>query len=141
MCKESLSISEYVTQSAKTKSWDHSYNYVVIFCANWFFFVISVLHFMIANIFCLLNYNLTAKSLCYSLLVGNTKYLSRQLVTISIVMFIKNCLIEAYSPNFCTKGLIWDLNNDLKVRVQVQFQSLNLDWGYTQQDIPSTTQR
>ena len=34
-----------------------------------------------------------------------------------------DCLIEAYNPGFCTN------------------QSWNLNRGYTQQDIPSTTQR
>ena len=42
---------------------------------------------------------------------------------------------------FCTKELTLDLNNHPKVKVLVQFQSLNLDCGYTQQDIPGTTQR
>ena len=37
-----------------------------------------------------------------------------------------DCLIEVYSSGFCTKRLTYDLHNDLKVKVQVQFQSLNL---------------
>ena len=34
-------------------------------------------------------------------------------------------LMEAYRTGFCTKRLSYYLNNDIKVKVLVQFQSLN----------------
>ena len=45
--------------------------------------------------------------------------------TIQNIIF--DLLIEAYCPGFCTKRLTQDLNHDLKVKILVQFQSLNLD--------------
>ena len=53
-------------------------------------------------------------------------------------------MIEASSPSFCTKRqeikvtkLIGPGNYDPKMKVLIQFQSLNLDGGYIDQDILS----
>ena len=47
----------------------------------------------------------------------------------NIIQYIKltDCGLHVYSPGSCTKRLTYDLNNDLELKVQVQFQSLNLD--------------
>ena len=49
------------------------------------------------------------------------------ILNIANVHLVIDCLIEDYNPSFYTKSLSSDSNSDFKVKVLVQFQSLNLD--------------